>query len=55
MVCPLITATRTKKKKAADEAAAGCGGGLFDVGFQQLELGDLAFALAWRKASNGFT
>jgi hypothetical protein len=58
IVCPLITATRTKKQKAADEVAAGCGGGAngrYDVSFPDLELGDFAFALAHPGATNSFT
>ena len=57
-VCPLITATRTKLHKAAEEAAAGCvvsERGSFDVPFPRLEVGDFAFALAHKVAAHGFT
>jgi hypothetical protein len=59
VVDPLLTGTRSKKQKAADEVAAGCYGGgddgAFDVPFEQLELGDYAFALAHEDALNAFT
>jgi hypothetical protein len=58
IVCPLITDTRTKKYKAVDEAAVGCGGdasGPLNVPFSDLELGDFAFALAHKNAPNAFT
>jgi hypothetical protein len=58
IVCPLITDTRTKKHKAADEAAAGCGGnasGRLNVPFSDLELGNFAFALTHKNAPNTFT
>jgi hypothetical protein len=58
VVCPLMTATRTKTQKTADEAAAGCGGGAsgrYEVAFSALELGDFAFALAHKDATNSFT
>ena len=56
VVDPLITATRTKTQKAADEAAAGCssGNGRFDIPFSQLEVDDFAFALAHRDAPWAF-
>jgi hypothetical protein len=57
VVDPLITETRTKAQKAADELAAGCGvgGANFDIPFDRLELLDFAIALAHHDAPWAFT
>ena len=56
VVCPLITETRTKAQKAAEVAALGFGANRsYNVAFDQLELGDMAFALAPASAPHAFT
>jgi hypothetical protein len=57
-VDPLITSTRSKTKKAEEEAAAGCVSAAppnFDMPFSELEEGDFVFALAQPGALHAFT
>ena len=56
VVCPLITATRTRKDKEQEvQAVLGRQSGRFDVPYDDLRVGDFAFAVAPAAAENGFT
>jgi hypothetical protein len=55
VMCPLVTGTRTRVMKRNEQAGVlGLRRGQFNVAFEDLEVGDMAFALAWQHAPNAF-
>lgn len=55
VMCPLVTGTRTRVMKRNEQAGVlGLRRGRFNVAFEDLEVGDMAFALAWPHAPHAF-